>query len=492
MWRWRRLSWKTKLSWRVLDRSGMVTHKHITPSSLRPKHVTLRSGGGPAHTRIIQSLPNPRRDCLSNAGEPQLQLHTFSFRLAVICLVSASVGLSMAIISVAKLLLFLTAGFALLFSKSLRANAKAVLQAHTVLWVLLALTAFAASLAWSVAPDIEAFGSLAKYGKLLTVILLVALIKDRREALYALGTFALAQTFLVASSWMLFFDLSVPWATSRIALRENSVFSSYLDQGIMAAVFSGICWHLRDLAPSRGWRSVVMGVSVLSLLNAVFVLNGRSGHMVAIAIVSIAVMWKIPRKFRLGVLFIPPVLLAVLMLASPKVQERAKLVVTEVQSYTKHPEIETDTSSGVRLRLWGTALASITQHPVAGSGVGSWSSEYNRLQRQRNPLHKDIEGNGNPHQEYLQWGVQLGLPGLVLLLAFFVAVLRDSMTMDTATSRALQTVVLALAVACLFNSSIYDALIGDFFCVAIGLLMALGLRPIASPYKNYASQYPPV
>lgn len=447
---------------------------------LRPNcgHSASRQGrvGDLAHTRIILSILNPRLDCMSNAGEPPLQVNKLSFRLAVICLVSASVGLSMAIVSLAKLLLFLTVGVSLLFSKSLRANAKAVLQAHTVFWVLLTLTAFAASLAWTVAPDADAFGSLAKYGKLLTVILLVALIKDRREALYALGAFTLAQTFLVVSSWMLFFELPVPWATSRIALRESSVFSSYLDQGIMAAVFSGICWHLRSLAPSRGWRAVAIGVSVISLLNTVFVLNGRSGHIVAIAIVSMAVMWQIPRRFRLGVLFIPPILFSVLMLASPKVQERARLVVAEVQSYAKHPEIETDTSSGVRLRLWGTALAAITQHPLAGSGVGSWTSEYNRLQRQRNPSHKDIEGNGNPHQEYLQWGVQLGVPGMLLLLALFAAVLRDSTTMDTPTSRALQTVVLALAVACLFNSSLYDALIGDFFCVVIGLLMALGLR----------------
>jgi hypothetical protein len=35
-------------------------------------------------------------------------------------------------------------------------------------------------------------------------------------------------------------------------------------------------------------------------------------------------------------------------------------------------------------------------------------------------------------------------------------------------------------VACLFNASIYDALIGDFFCVSIGLLLALGLSKPAN------------
>lgn len=42
-------------------------------------------------------------------------------------------------------------------------------------------------------------------------------------------------------------------------------------------------------------------------------------------------------------------------------------------------------------------------------------------------------------------------------------------------ARATQSALLALAVACLFNSSIDDALIGNFFCVLMGLLLALGL-----------------
>jgi O-antigen ligase len=37
--------------------------------------------------------------------------------------------------------------------------------------------------------------------------------------------------------------------------------------------------------------------------------------------------------------------------------------------------------------------------------------------------------------------------------------------------------VAVLAIACLFNSSLFDALIGEYFCIVIGLLLALGLRP---------------
>ena len=72
--------------------------------------------------------------------------------------------------------------------------------------------------------------------------------------------------------------------------------------------------------------------------------------------------------------------------------------------------------------------------------------------------------------------MQLGIPGILLLVALMISITRDTLGMETMHARAAQSTLIALSVACLFNSSIYDALIGDFFCVALGLLMALGLR----------------
>ena len=129
---------------------------------------------------------------------------------------------------------------------------------------------------------------------------------------------------------------------------------------------------------------------------------------------------------------------------------------------------------------------------MAGSGIGSWSTQFNRLQREKNPAHIDIAGNGNPHQEFLLWGVQLGIPGILLFIALLFSMWRDTLKMARPYARATQSTLLALAVACLFNSSLYDAQIGDFFCVLIGLLLALGRQnlpeqPIAhSHYKQPA------
>lgn len=416
---------------------------------------------------------------LSSTLATILPKKTINFRLAIICMATASVGLSMAIISLSKLLLLLCGLVILVFARRDPTAGKYLNQAYTPIAVLFTLLTFSASLFWTVAPLADALGSVAKYGKLLVIVLMMVLIRDRREAMYALGSFVVAQLFLMASSWMLFIHLPVPWATSNMALTEYAVFSSYLDQGIIGSVFAAICWHFRSLTPGRFGQHLAIFLAFTSLGNVFFVLSGRSGHIVAIALLSIAIMWELPKRYRSAVILLPFLLVLVLFFSSTKIRERLTQVRTEVQSYST--QVQPTTSSGIRLGLWRRSIQSIGQHPFTGSGVGSWSSEYNRLQRENNPAHKDIDGNWNPHQEYLLWGVQLGIPGILIFCSLMLAALRDTLGMEKPYARAAQSALLALAIACLFNSSIYDALIGDFFCVLIGLLLALGLHKNARP-----------
>ena len=380
----------------------------------------------------------------------------------------------MVLISIAKFMLLVGGMVVMLQAPRPAATGNRLTGTQTPLVVLVILASFALSLFWTVAPQADALGSVAKYGKLLMIVLLLALIRDRRDATYALAAFVLAQTFLLASSWMLFAHLPVPWATSDMALTENAVFSSYLDEGIIGAVFAAVCWHLRDLAPGKFGRHAAVFVAMMALLNVFFVLIGRSGHIIAIALLSLAIMWELPKRYRAVVVLLPFVLALGLFFSSSKVRERLTQVETEVQAYS--PQVTSVTSSGLRLVFWGSAAQMIAQRPLQGFGVGSWSTEFNRLQREKNPAHIDIDGNGNPHQEYLLWGVQLGIPGILLLVALMVSVLRDSAKMEKHCARATQSTLVALAVACLFNASLYDAQIGDFFCVLLGLLLALGLN----------------
>ena len=106
--------------------------------------------------------------------------------------------------------------------------------------------------------------------------------------------------------------------------------------------------------------------------------------------------------------------------------------------------------------------------------------EYNRLERSQSPAHVDIAGNGNPHQAYWLWGVQLGINGLLLSCAPLFYSPRELLNMAHACARSIQFQVLALALACASNASIHHALIGDFFFPLWGLLLAFGFARMAS------------
>lgn len=396
----------------------------------------------------------------------------------LVCIAAAAVGLPIAIISIAKLLLLLGAAAIFLFlrSSSHRLTLHGKLN-RTRFAILGAMLAFALSIIWTTAPVLEALGSFAKYAKLLFIPLVVALIRSRREALLALGTFAVVQLFMVISSWMLFFHLPVPWATSPTASLYNSVFSSYLDEGIMTAVFAAICWHLRKLVPGKSGSFFAIAIACLALLNVFFVLRGRTGHVVALTLISLAVIWELPHRYRKAIALVPVLVLAVMVALSPKVQTRIADVKSEVQGFFAGQglSVVNGTSSGIRLHFWHRAIQSMADNPVLGAGVGSWSPEFNRLEKLKSLSPEAIEPMGNPHQEYLLWGVQLGIGGIILLLAILFAIFKETLTMDKMAARSAQSTLVALAVACMFNSTIYDALIGDFFCITLGLLLALGV-----------------
>jgi O-antigen ligase len=398
-------------------------------------------------------------------------------RLAAAGTAAAATGLSVAIMSLAKVVLLLTALLLLLRGKRVEGHDAALNELWTPKLVLVVLAAFGTSLLWTSAPMSEALGSFSKYGKLLVIPALLVLIRTPREAGWALTAFLGAQAFLLISSWLLYFHLPVPWATSRGALTSYAVFSSYLDQGIMSAVAAAVFWQVRVLAPTRGLRYACMAMAVLALGTVFVVFSGRTGHFAGIVMMSLAIFWALPRRLRFASLLAIPLICLLVFFSFDKVAQRFSATTAEISAYSEG--VGAATSADNRLDFWAGSLAAIAQHPFRGTGVGSWTTEYNRIQGAKNSAFTDLgsrkEGNhGNPHQEFLLWGVQLGVGGIALLLAFLGAGVADLLKMPSPVTRAGLSVLAALAVACLFNSSLYDAYIGDFFCLTLGILLAYG------------------
>lgn len=392
----------------------------------------------------------------------------------------------MAWISLAKVMLILS-GLAYLVGDCISKRGDLAFQR---LWaprvILVALSAFALSLLWTNIDQEIALLTLVKHSKLLEILLLVFLIRTTREARIGITAFASAQVFVLLSSWILAAGIALPWTTQQS--NPNSMYivfaASYLDQSIMFATTAAVLWHLRHEKLWPHWLAGLLAVAAVA--NIFLLLPGRTGYVVAIAMLSLAAMWATPRRLRLPILIITPVLvLLVAYFGSQQAREGISRALNESQNYAQQPEATS--SSGWRLNAWRRSLQAMKESPWIGHGVGSWALTVKRFEGSTATQTFGAGNASNPHQEYLLWGVELGIGGSVVLLALLISLFRDAQGFPTPLMRAMVSVVVAIALACLFNSAIYDDLMGDFFCILSGLLMALGIRTLLSPSEPRAT-----
>lgn len=344
-------------------------------------------------------------------------------------------------------------------------------------WAIVAiLLMFSISLLWTGVELEPALSSLVKHGKLLATVMLICLIRTSHEARLAVTAFAVGQAVLLLTSWLMAAGVPIAWGTS--PKFKYVVFSTYLDQSIIFATTAAVIWHLRS---ERLWPRWLAGVlAAAAIINVFLVLEGRTGYAVALTVLSLSVMWTMPKRLQLVTLLATPIIILFsLYLFSTQVQNRLSAIVQESQNFATQDV--SGTSTGWRLNAWHRSLQAMKEKPWLGHGIGSWTTTVKRLEGSAATQIFGKSTVSNPHQEYLLWGVELGIGGPLLLLTLIACLVRDAMRFKTSIARATISVVAAMAVACMFNSSLYDSLIGDFFCVALGLLIALGVRGATTP-----------
>lgn len=412
---------------------------------------------------------------MRSTADNSLPRWSVDVRVSLVCFAAIAAALPIAFISSAKIFLVIYAVASMTRGWARRSESLPNWPGLTTPVILLILALMAASGVWSSGSTDDVLNAIVKHGKLILIPVLLYLIRSRREAVLALAFFGAGQVFILVSSWLMFAGVPVPWALSDEAGKSYAVFSSYLDQSVMTAVLAAIGWHLRTLASAR-YRNFFAAIVCSSALVAVFfIFQGRTGHVVAIALLTLAVVWQLPKRFRLHVVFVPIVLLIALGASSARVRTGLTEIIGSIATYSS--SIDIGTSSAVRIDLWRQSIRSVEESPWHGTGLGSWDREFMRQQTLEYPatlFNRASTRYHNPHQEYLLWGVELGLPGIALLCTLLLALYRDSLSMALSERRAMQSILLALTLASAFNCALFDALMGDFFIIGLALILALG------------------
>ncbi|MDO8651965.1 MAG: O-antigen ligase family protein [Undibacterium sp.] len=399
----------------------------------------------------------------------------------LIIFLAISVSLPIAWISLAKTLLLIFGLvlilYAYLFKKSdYRFFGSDMPLASKV--ALVSVLAFGLSLFYTHVDLSFGWHAFLKHCKFLIFPLLVYFIRDRRTAIIAVSVFLVAQCALIVCSWLIYFGVTPPWSVDTPG--KNVVFSSYIDQSIMFTVDAAMLWHLRKITTIPVRLSIFFALA--ALVNTFLLLEGRTGYVVALITVGLAAMWAVPRRLQLIALVLTPLLLvSALFITSTQIQTRVNQVFKGASEFsTKHDQA---TSEGWRLNAWSRSIQAISGEPLLGYGAGSWSYAVKKMEGQQGDMVFGKTNSSNPHQEYLLWGVELGLMGIALLCTFIASAAWEVRLFSPPVARACWSILAVTSFACLFNSALYDDLIGDYLLVALGLTMAVGVKRVERDHE---------
>ncbi len=163
--------------------------------------------------------------------------------------------------------------------------------------------------------------------------------------------------------------------------------------------------------------------SVLAVLCIGVVLCGsKIGWMILIALLAalLVMRWRDrhTRTSIVGMLGVLVIGIAALVAGSSYARDRVKEVFRAATEHEHHADA--GTSSEVRWLTWGTAWRLFKEHPFAGTGTGDIKDELVRSYTEHGYT-TAAEHRLNAHDQFLQSAACLGLPGLLLLIAFFLA-----------------------------------------------------------------------
>ena len=341
---------------------------------------------------------------------------------------------------------------------------------------LLSLSAIV--LAWSAfspAQTESIITTLKVYSKLPLVLMLVTTLSDERWRQRAWWAFTAAMLLMVLSTHAnVVVDL--PWSrTSNQGLgQDHSVFIEHVSQSLMTAIFVAYSTQrcIESQAPLARWGW--MTIALLALASLVFLVQARSG-LVALAVASAVLMvWYTPRKKLVWIAGTAIVATGLLIVASPLMRDRMVLAYSEVVNY-KPFEL---TSLGARIDMWRFALTQSLEHPVTGTGAGS----YRELAAQH--FGHCTWVCEHPHNQYLFFSMEYGLLGLAAFVWLLWRVGTTAIQSTNPDKVLLLALLAILAVDSLFNVPFWFRGQSYFFFTMLGLLLATALAPTSSKAQS--------
>lgn len=132
----------------------------------------------------------------------------------------------------------------------------------------------------------------------------------------------------------------------------------------------------------------------------------------------------------------------------------------------KFTQVDKDSSVGLRLKWSLDSLELFKEKPYLGHGTGSFTYEHKQLSTKINTV-----PTTNPHNQYLLIMVEHGLLGLLLLLSFFIILIKESFKLAFFEKRIAIGIITTIMIGSLANSWLNDFTTMHFFVFIISMCL---------------------
>lgn len=312
--------------------------------------------------------------------------------------------------------------------------------------------------------------SLSDGAKFLLISMVMIYASDKKFRSVFLLSFLWAMGVTLVLSYLLWLGL-LPEAVKVKGDEANAiVFHLHITQNSFMA-FAAFVAAVRARAP--GIRLLQKGLwgtfSVLALFNVLFMVQGRTGHLIVIALVLYYfVTWDRAKSLVAGAVILLAFGAFAWMNPGNPFLSRAQTAIHEVRNWSPDKPAQDSEAIGIRIEWLFNSVQIIRQNPLIGTGTGSFETTYREFVKHTGMLSTD-----NPHNEYLMTTVQFGFAGLLALLGFFaVQWYCAGRCTDHGQTIMKRGFVLLMGIACMTASPLQDNAEGWFFVFISALLFA--------------------
>ena len=330
---------------------------------------------------------------------------------------------------------------------------------------------FIVGIFWSHASSAEIIRMLVKMRNYLFVPIFVAicLVSSYRRALI-IG-FAVAvglNLFLSLFTWLIHYPIlqgahsGGAWTVFRSHTYHTS-FILLLMAGLLAGVLS------KKITGKLAVLSII--VVLLGVIDILFITDSRTGMiMVFVVLALVFLQWRLKQGIIISIILM--LLVPVVYLSSPVIKERVLQARENITSFKDGGSV--DSPVGVRMEFHRVSTQLIKELPILGHGTGSFAVSYKEYVTRTNGP-KDSDGgillSGNPHNDYMWVGVELGIVGIFALIAVILSLCYQSRKLSVPEKWLAIVLATTYAIITLQNSFFTDNISGVGFILLASAIL---------------------